>query len=200
MSAKRNTRAQGFTLVELMIVVAIIGVLAAVAIPSFQNYQLTSKRAEAFANLSALGRAQKSYYAEFSNFVSGTPEPGFSSGTLPISIKRDKAPIGAVYAAVGWEPDGDVFYDYDTATPAGPLNGNCGACTAGCFTSSAYGDLDGDGLYSIMILAHPDPTGNYCTTGYGGNGGPFIPPVAPDGSRMLSQVARIPPRDGPDDY
>jgi prepilin-type N-terminal cleavage/methylation domain-containing protein len=191
MVAKRTARAQGFTLVELMIVVAILGVLAAVAIPSFQNYQLTAKRAEAFANLASLGKSQKAYFAEFNDFVSSEPEPWFTSGTLAYELKRDSTPIGASYLQLGWQPDGDVFFDYDTATAADPLNGNCGACVEGCFSASAYGDLDGDGLFSILILAHPDPTGAFCTTGLVAGGGPYLPPLAPDGSRMLDQVARV---------
>jgi prepilin-type N-terminal cleavage/methylation domain-containing protein len=191
MSGNKIFRMRGFTLVELMIVVAIIGVLAAVAIPSFSNYQLTSKRAEAFANLASLGKAQKAYYAEFSEFISAEPEPGFTSTTLPTVTKRDSSPIGPAFIDVGWEPEGDVFFDYDTATAADPLNGDCGTCATGCFTSSAYGDLDGNGQFSILILAHPDPTGEYCTTGFAGGGGGYHPPLAPDGSRELDVVARV---------
>lgn len=191
MVAMKTNRAHGFTLVELMIVVAILGVLAAVAIPSFQNYQLTAKRAEAFANLASLGKSQKAYFAEFSDFVASEPEPWFSTGTLANRLKRDSRPIGTSYFELGWAPDGDVFFDYDTATAADPLNGNCGACTEGCFTATAYGDLDGDGLFSILILAHPDPAGAFCTTGLVAGGGPYLPPLAPDGSRMLDQVARV---------
>jgi type IV pilus assembly protein PilA len=64
--------ALGFTLIELMIVVAIIGILAAIAIPNFTRFQAKSKQSEAKTNLKALYVAEKSYYAEYSTFVCGT--------------------------------------------------------------------------------------------------------------------------------
>lgn len=187
MAGKCMKRSRGFTLIELMIVVAIIGVLASVAIPSFINYQLSSKRTEAYANLSALAKAQKSYFAEYNDFAPALSEPGFTLGQPITSTTRSKVPLETAFAAVGWVPDGDVFFDYDTATPALPGSGTC-TCVEACFTATAYGDLDGDSLPSALVFAHPDPLGNYCETSLGG----FSPPFNGAGQRMFDEVARLP--------
>jgi prepilin-type N-terminal cleavage/methylation domain-containing protein len=180
-------RTRGFTLVELMIVVAIIGVLASVAIPSFINYQLKSKRAEGFANLSALGKAQKAYYAEFNAYVSVAAEPSGTLGAPPTTVVRDSSGIGPAFAAVGWSPEGDVFFDYDTVTDLAPQLATC-TCAGPCFTAAAYGNLDGDATLSVLLVAHPDTAGGFCETSLGGN---QTPPLNA-GGRMFDQAVRVP--------
>src|SRR5256714_9298499 len=68
---------KGFTLIELMIVVAIIGILAAIAIPNFIKFQARSKQSEAKANLKAIFTAQKAFYQEKDRFSTLTGEVGF---------------------------------------------------------------------------------------------------------------------------
>jgi prepilin-type N-terminal cleavage/methylation domain-containing protein len=186
MTGLHDNRLRGFTLVELMVVVAIIGILASIAIPNFQRYQLTSKRAEAFANLGALAKAQKAYFAEFNTYVSVPSEPAGALAVAPTTIKRDSTSVGIAFAAVGWTPEGSVFYDYDTVTQAAPQAATC-TCVGPCFTAAAYGDLDGDALISVMIVAHPDATGGFCETSLAGN---MTPPIN-NGQRVFDQVARV---------
>lgn len=70
-------RQDGFTLVELMVVVAIIGLLSAVAIPNFKKYQAKSKVSEAKLQLSALYTAQTAFFSDFNMYSSCLRYMGF---------------------------------------------------------------------------------------------------------------------------
>ncbi|HAO22711.1 MAG: hypothetical protein BWK80_39220 [Desulfobacteraceae bacterium IS3] len=73
-----QTNKKGFTLIELMIVVAIIGILAAIAIPNFLNYQCKAKQSEAKQSLGTIAKNQEAYVAEFNTYADKSSKLGFS--------------------------------------------------------------------------------------------------------------------------
>jgi prepilin-type N-terminal cleavage/methylation domain-containing protein len=75
---KSRLGAKGFTLVELMIVVAIIGILASIAIPNFQKYQARARQREANIALGGMYTALRSFSAEYSTFTACLRQAGFA--------------------------------------------------------------------------------------------------------------------------
>ena len=68
---------KGFSLVELMIVVAIIGLLAAVGVPQYQKFQARARQGEAKSSLSALYAAEQSFYGEWNQYSTNLKNIGF---------------------------------------------------------------------------------------------------------------------------
>jgi len=132
---------KGFTLIELMIVVAIIGILAAIAIPNFLRFQLKSKTTEGKVNLAAIRTAEESYLAEFGAYEACADNPGVAGLT---SMKQTWVNPAVGFDTIGWGPEGDVFFSYAVA-----VGGNG-------YTASAVADIDGNLMQQAWAYAKPN--------------------------------------------
>ena len=71
----------GFTLIELLVVIIIIGILSAIALPSFLNQANKAKQSEAKTYVGSMNRAQQAFYLERNGFVDGVNAPTNTPGT-----------------------------------------------------------------------------------------------------------------------
>ncbi len=108
---KFHTRRGGFTLIELMIVVAIIGILAAIAIPNFLRFQLKAKSSEGKTNLAAIRTAEESFFAEFNRYVSADASPPTINDNNKTAF-TDVGASGSNFGTLGWDPEGEVYFNY----------------------------------------------------------------------------------------
>jgi prepilin-type N-terminal cleavage/methylation domain-containing protein len=133
----------GFTLIELMIVVAIVGVLSALALPAFYGYRMRARVAEAPVFLGEIRQREESYRAEFYQYCPLAANPT-SPSVEPVGFN----PSAGNWAMLGAAPDGPVRFSYsvEVASPGTPgasgIPGLTGTNYA--FAARAVGNLDGD--------------------------------------------------------
>jgi len=143
-----GTTRHAFTLIELMIALAIIGVLTTAAIPSFLRYQLRSRSSEALVNLSAIAKTQEIFFAEHGAFVGvASPVPATAPGS-----RRSAWVRGSEFDTLGWTPEGSVQFQYQVVA-------DTNAAGSVRFTAEARGDVDGNGQPSFWGFVKPGPDG-----------------------------------------
>lgn len=112
MVGKRNNE-HGFTLIELMITVAIVGILAAIAIPSFKRYVAKSRTAEAKANLGTIFTCEVVYRSSATN---PADEVYLDCDANPAAVPTTKATwsnaITTGWQDIGFHLIGDIMYQY----------------------------------------------------------------------------------------
>ena len=128
----------GFTLIELMIVIAIISILVAIAIPTFLEFQIRAQQTEVKVNLGALGATAEAYKAENDTYVADIDQLGWDS-------------IGTLRYDYGYNLT-SIDYVNSSNTVAFDVAADSGAATQSTFLAAAEGDVD------------LEPTGEDCWT------------------------------------
>ena len=151
---RRFGNERGFTLMELLISVAIVVILAGVGIPIYIQFQARAKASEANTNLNGIKLSQEGYklsngaYQSCAQHPAGTPDESAVAWTG-----------NADFNAIGFSTNGPVLFKYAVAAvaPSGSA--------AATFTGEALGDTDGDGD-TVFYLVTDSTAPTVATAGY----------------------------------
>ncbi len=164
-------KVKGFTLIELMIVVAIIGILAAIAIPNFMKYQLRAKYGEVPTNVNAFFKAEQALRQSertIPSGIGGTSANGttvgmyFATGQLPVTCTLTTAAGTskhlwvandfAIAGAIDWQVEGNTYGCYTALVGGGTLPYGTS------LTVQGESDIDGDGTNACAAIYSPTMT------------------------------------------
>jgi prepilin-type N-terminal cleavage/methylation domain-containing protein len=161
----QKRKGHAFTLIELMIVVAILGILASVAVPAFLTYMRQAKSSEAASILKDMFYSAKAYFdAERSTrgsplaatrCVLDAPGATFMEPASPGSVKQPFRQSSHVsWGSMSFTVAEPVYFGYTFLTDKTPVGGtNCPTGTTvpgNVYSMRAHGDLDDDGQYSTF--------------------------------------------------
>ena len=155
-----NRTQRGFTLIELMIVVAIIGILAAVAIPAFMDYMKKGKTSEAELQLAKIKTNAKAAFNTDSAYpaVTAALTPTTKCCTQNAGSKKKCAVSATDWSTASWQAldfqlDEAFYFQYSYTGTAGTA-----------YTATAVGDLDCDNVNITYTLAGSVTNGNPSST------------------------------------
>lgn len=138
-----HQRESGFTLIELMITVAIVAILAAIAYPSYTQYVRRAHRADAKTAL--LGDAQflERNFTESNSYSKDATNANITQGSLP---STQSPSTGTAIYNIGLVNDASTYTLTATPVSGGPMDGDaCGNLTLDNLGRKSSGDYDGDG-------------------------------------------------------
>ena len=139
----------GFTLIELMVVVAIIAVLTMLAVPTFVTFIAKAKRTEAYTNLHALYAAQKAYWAEHGTYTTQLAGPD-GLGWQPTGYRGGGANENFYYTYGAPGVEGVNYFTGKLLAPSSALS--AGHADKDSFVMVAAGDIDNDGTFDIITI------------------------------------------------
>ena len=145
---KLLSKQKGFTLVELMVVVAIIGILAAIAIPNYQRYQARTRQSEAKVALSSVYTSEQGFTAEWGTYSSCIKRIGVTGDSVTKRYYTFGFGIGAA-TATSCGPGGNSDCNYYTYSGTTKYT----ACTAGANEVSFAGTAKVNVAYTIATDA-----------------------------------------------
>lgn len=140
---------KGFTLLELMVVVAIIAFLAMIAVPNVMRFYAKAKRAEAYMQLHSLYAAEKAYWMEHGSYTDMIIGAG-SIGWKPEGYKGGGKNEVFLYTYGFPGSEGRNFVTGKLQTPATFLS--IAKVTKDGFVAVAAGDIDGDGKPDVLTI------------------------------------------------
>ena len=124
----------GFTVIELLILVALIGIISNAIIPRLLQLELQAKRSEIPVNLKAIRASQLSYHQQFLVYVKCSAYPS----TPTVQSNTWKKSESGGFKTINWTPDGKVRGSYMVST----VSTN--------FTATGISDVDGDTVYATF--------------------------------------------------